>query len=150
VGQRSPRTFIFVDPLIMSISFDGAGSQLLELGEVRPGGTRTLKAEIEFPVTGELTRTAPFERLLFLDDLTTCGVCHDDEEPAPGVTFTKAFESRALRPLPHERVSLDSLVNELDSCDPVREPERCSLLEAVFGTGPVVDRDFPTTMATFY
>lgn len=149
VGRRSPRTFIFADPLIMSISFDGVGSHLLELGEVRPGGTRALKAEIEFPVTAELSRAAPFERILFLENLTSCGACHQDEELAPDVTFTRAFVSRALRPLPRERVALDSLALELDGCDPGREPERCALLEAVFG-GPVVEREFPATMSTFY
>ena len=126
------------------------GSHLLELGEVRPGGTRTLKAEIEFPVTGELSSAAPFERILFLDDLTMCGVCHADEEPALDVTFTRAFESRALRPLAHERVSLDSLVQELYRCEPALEPHRCSLLDAVFGDGAVVDRDFPASATTFY
>jgi hypothetical protein len=150
MGRRSPRLFIFVDPLIMSISFDGTGSRLLELGEVRPGGTRALKAEIEFPVIGELPRAEPFERILFLDDLTTCGGCHDGEQPAPDVTFTKAFESQALKPVPNERVSLESLLQEREACDPGREPARCALLEAVFGPEAVVDREFPASMATFY
>lgn len=149
VGRRSPRTFIFVDPLIMSVAFDGVGSHLLELGEVQPGGTRALKAEIAFPVTVELSREAPFERILFREDLTLCGACHQDEAPAEDVTFTRAFVSRALRPVPRERVSLDALARELDGCAPEREPERCALLDAVFA-GPVVDREFPATMATFY
>lgn len=150
VGERSPRAFIFADPLIMSIAFDGEGSRLLELGEIRPSGTRSLKAEIEFPVTAELPREAPFERILFLEEFTTCGACHDDEEPAPDVTFTRAFESRALRPVPAERVSLDSLRRELQSCDGALEPDRCALLDAVFGAGTVVDREFPATLGTFY
>jgi hypothetical protein len=141
VGQRSPRAFIFADPLIMSIAFDGEGSSLLELGEVRSGGSRSLKAEIEFPVTAELSREAPFERVLFLETITSCGVCHDDEEPAPDVTFTLAFESRALRPVPEERVSLDFLMQERESCDSGREPARA---------GTVVDREFAATMGTFY
>jgi hypothetical protein len=150
VGRRSPRLFIFVDPLIMSISFDGVGSHLLELGELREGATRALRAEIAFPVEGEMSREAPFERIVFLERLTTCGGCHADERPALDVTFTQAFDNRALRPLERERVSLESLVRELGRCDPAREPDRCALLEAVFGAGTVVDREFPTTMATFY
>jgi hypothetical protein len=150
VGERSPRAFIFADPLIMSIAFDGEGSSLLELGEVRSGGTRSLKAEIEFPVTAELSREAPFERVLFLETITSCGACHDDEEPAPDVTFTLAFDSRALRPVPEERVSLDFLMQERESCDSAREPARCALLDAVFGAGTVVDREFAATMGTFY
>jgi hypothetical protein len=150
VGLRSPRAFIFSDPLIMSIAFDGMGSPLLELGELRAGGERSLKAEIEFPVNGELSQAAPFERILFGESFTTCGVCHADEQAAPDVTFTQAFESRALRPVPIERVSLDSLRYERSSCDDEREPARCALLDAVFGAEPVVDRDFPPTLPTFY
>lgn len=150
VGRRSPRTFIFADPLILSISFDGVGSHLLELGEVQPGGTRALKAEIAFPVTEELSRAAPFERVLFRENLTLCGACHQDEQLAEDITFTRAFVSRALRPLPRERVALEALAPERDACDPGREPERCALLDAVFGGGPVVEREFPSTMSTFY
>jgi hypothetical protein len=109
-----------------------------------------LKAEIAFPVTEELSRAAPFERILFRENLTLCGACHQDEEHAADVTFTRAFVSRALRPLPRERVALEALAPELDACDPGREPERCALLEAVFGGGPVVEREFPATMSTFY
>jgi hypothetical protein len=150
VGRRSPRLFIFVDPLILSISFDGVGSRLLEMGELRAGGTRALRAEIEFPVSGELSREAPFERILFLDHLTTCGACHADEQPAPDVTFTKAFESRPLRPVERERVSLESLARELVDCNAAREPERCAMLDAVFRSGAVIDREFPSNVATFY
>ena len=149
VGPRSPRTFLFVDSLVLSIAFAGIGSHLLELGEGRPGGTRSLKAEIAFPVEGELTQAAPFERIRFIQAFTTCGGCHDDEQPAPDVSFTEAFESRALRPVPDERVPLESLRAEQESCDAVREPERCALLDAVF-SGAVVERDFAPNLATFY
>ena len=148
-GRRSPRAFLFADPLIMSIAFGGSGSRLLELGEARPDG-RSLKAEIEFPVTEELPRTVPFERILFVEGLTSCGVCHSEERPAPDVMFTTAFESQAYRPQPSERVSLESLRVEHERCDSVLEPERCALLQAVFGNGAVSDRDFPAALATFY
>lgn len=151
VGRRSPRLFIFVDPLILSISFDGVGSHLLEMGQLRPDGARSLRAEIAFPVDGEeLSREAPFERIVFDDRLTTCGGCHAEERAAADVTFTKAFENLALRPLDRERVPLVSLAQELAACDPAREPARCALLDAVFGRGAVVERDFPDTMPTFY
>jgi len=149
VGRRSPRAFLFADPLIMSIAFGGSGSHLLELGESRPDG-RSVKAEIAFPVTEELPRAVPFERVVFVEGLTTCGVCHAAERPAPDVPFTKAFESQAYRPSPSERVSLQSLRVEQERCDSVLEPERCALLQAVFGAGAVSDRDFPATLATFY
>jgi hypothetical protein len=145
VGRRSPRSFTFV-----SISFDGVGSRLLEMGELRAGGTRALRAEIEFPVSGGLSREAPFERILVLDHHTMCGACHADEQPAPDVTFTRAFESRPLRPVERERVSLESLARELVDCNAAREPERCAMLDAVFRSGAVIDREFPSNVATFY
>jgi hypothetical protein len=52
--------------------------------------------------------------------------------------------------VPNERVSLDFLMRERESCDSAREPARCALLDAVFGAGTVVDREFAATMGTFY
>jgi hypothetical protein len=149
VGRRSPRMFFFVDPLIMSIAPDGPGSHLLELGE-RRSDTRSIKAEIEFPVTSELVPEAPFERLVFEERLTICSGCHAAEQPATDITFTQAFVSQALRPVPRERVSLGEALAESRVCDAEAEPERCAILRAVFSQGDVVDRDFPTAMETFY
>ncbi len=59
----------------MSIVPEGDGAELLEFGEQRPE-FRSLKAEIAFPVTTQLQRNAPFDKLLSTPTLTTCGGCH--------------------------------------------------------------------------
>jgi hypothetical protein len=148
-GRRSPRMFIFSGALTLTIVPDGRGSRLLEFGEAR-SDTTSLKGEIEFPVSSELGNEAPFERLMFMDNSTTCSACHAGEEPAEDITFTRAFVSQALRPAPGERVSLSELLTESGACDLDAEPERCAMLNAVLGDGDVVDGEFPATTPTFY
>lgn len=147
-GRRSPRLFLFVDPLILSVVPDGTGSNLLEFGELR-SETRSLKAEIEFPVLGELRSEEPFERVVFNERGTSCSFCHQQEEPA-GVTGADGFVSQALRPRSEDRVPLTELRAEFVACDAALEPERCALLKSLFAERDVVERDFPATMSTFF
>jgi hypothetical protein len=149
VGPRSPRIFIFLDPLIMSVVPDGVGRELLELGELE-SNTRSLKAEIEFPLVDDLGYEAPFERLMYDDRITTCAFCHAAEEPSETIGFTQAFVSDALRPVPSERVALLDLYAEHQACSAEAEPERCEILGAIFENGQVIERQFPSEMATFY
>jgi hypothetical protein len=149
VGRRSPRMFLFAEPLIMTITPDGEGSHLLEFGERRTNST-SLKGEIRFPVTAELEPAAPYDHLIVDDRFTTCSGCHDNEEQDPSIGFARAFISRALRPVPAERVGLEELRAEARDCDALVEPERCAMLVAVFGQGGVVNAEFPATLDTFY
>jgi hypothetical protein len=149
VGRRSPRMFVFTEPLIMTVTPEGRGSHLLEFGEQR-SETTSLKAEIAFPVEAELEPAAPYERLLVESSYTTCSVCHEGEEPDTRTSFTRAFVSRALRPVPLERVSLSELRAEARACDASAEPERCAMLLALFGQGNVVDAEFSAALPTFY
>jgi len=147
-GARSPRIFIFQEPNVMSIVPEGDGAQLLEFGEQRPE-FRSLKAEIVFPVTTQLPQNAPFDKLLSTPTLTTCGGCHPSERQESEISGLRTFTSLALRPRPQELVSAASLGHELAICDPAREPQRCEMLDALMGWGPVSDRSFPFEMATF-
>jgi hypothetical protein len=147
-GQRSPRIFLFRDPNTMSIVPAGPGAPLLEFGEQRPD-YRSLKAELEFPVLGPLLPSAPFERLLFSPQITTCGVCHAAEVQESMVFGVPEFVSASLRPLPDDNVPAAALLNELAICDRTAEPDRCALLDGLLGWGPVTDRAFPPQMATF-
>jgi hypothetical protein len=149
VGKRSPRMFLFAEPLIMTITPEGRGSHLLEFGE-RRSETTSLKGEIVFPVEAELEPSAPYERVLVEGGYTTCSGCHEGEEPDTLTSFTRAFVSRALRPVPSERVSLSELRVEAHACDDDAEPERCATLVALFGQGNVVDAEFPAILPTFY
>ncbi len=149
LGRRSPRMFIFSDPLLMTIVPDGSGSHLLEFGQ-RHSETSSIKGELEFPVLGALRDEDAFERLIYMDRFTTCSACHAGEVPAEDIAFTKAFVSQALRPASSERVGLAEMLAEARACNVEAEPERCAMLQAVFGAGDVVDHDFPDSVATFY
>jgi hypothetical protein len=147
-GPRSPRVFLFVGANIMTVVPDGIGAHLLELGEQR-ANFRSLKAEIAFPVTAPITPEMPFEHVMFNERLTSCAFCHAEEEADPSVSYTKAFVSRALRPAARLRVPLDGLRKEHELCQPLNEPERCALLDALFGWGPTEEQEFPPAMPTF-
>ncbi len=146
-GARSPRIFLFSGGMRMSVVPAGAGAPLLELGEIREE-SRSLKAEILFPVTTPLDPVTPYERILFTPDVTRCGFCHPVETPDPDITFATAFTSVALRPLDSYAVSIDSLANELAICDPTAEPDRCAMLQALFDQGPPVEQPFPADLPT--
>ena len=152
VGERSPRIFVFLDGLIVSVVPAGTGSRLLELGE-RRSDMDSLKAELEFPIERELSASAPYMRLRFDDNTSTstCGFCHTQENPADDVDDPYARISRSIRPMPSQRVSLAALQTELANCAAAQEPERCAMLRAVFGpSGKAVDAEFPTQWKTFF
>lgn len=149
-GKRSPRLFVFFEGLTLSIVPEGPGAHLLEFGELR-GEAQSLKAELEFPITGPLDEAAAYERVYFDDDISTCGFCHQGEERALDVASPLAFVSPALAPRWDQRVPLADLVLEHASCDAEQEPERCAMLAALFGRSPVpVEHDFPEDFATFF
>ncbi len=147
-GALSPRIFLFQDPTLMSIVPEGEGAALLEFGEQRPE-FRSLKAEIVFPVSTQLEPSAPFDHLLFNPQTTTCAGCHAGEQPESEISGLRTFVSSSLRPRPPDHVSTLSLSHELEICDRVLEPQRCAILDALLGWGPVTDREFPVEMATF-
>jgi hypothetical protein len=146
-GARSPRIFLFFDGMRMSIVPAGAGAPLLELGEIREE-SRSLKAEILFPVTTPLDAATPYQRILYTPTVTRCGFCHPVETPDPDIPFATAFTSVALRPLDSYTVTIDSLANELAICDPTAEPDRCAMLQALFDQGPPVEQPFPADLPT--
>jgi hypothetical protein len=145
VGARSPRIFMFYDGLRLSIALDGVGSRALEFGEIRDE-FRSLKAEIGFPVTAQLSPGAPFERVLYNQAGTSCGFCHAAEQAAEDVSFTSAFTSLALRPAAEDAVSIESLSAELADCDAVAEPERCAMLKSLFEQGAPLEQAFPASL----
>ena len=149
VGQRSPRVFVMYDKLILSVALAGMGQHLLEFGELRPEA-RTLKAEIEFPVTSELTHAAPFERVMFQEGQTSCAFCHARETRDESIGFTDAFVSVGYRPTERQaQVSIAEMAAELAQCDPGAEPERCAMLKSLFARGMPIEQDFPADFITF-
>jgi len=116
------------------------------MGEAtRPG--QSIKAELEFPITSDVTLEDAFSRLGFRD-ITSCGVCHDGRVPAFGIEG--AVESEVLRPADRELVPLDELRSEAGSCDADIEPARCAMLHALFDHGEVVSAEFPRSVPTIF
>lgn len=146
VGARSPRVFLLSGDLVMSVATAGNGIDLLEFGEfVEP--TRSVKAEVHFPVEETLAATAPFTRVG--DERgTACRFCHADETRIQAPYNGFAFASGALAPSGADRVSVAELRGQSESCDASAEQVRCARLQALFGHGPVVSGAFPPGVPT--
>lgn len=149
-GAKSPRIFLFFDPLILSVVPAGPGAELVEFGEQR-SPTSSLKAELLFPINERLDAEAPYRRLSFAASTTACGVCHQGEKAAADVGLPLAVISPALRPLPNQHVPLTNLLAEHETCDPAQDAARCELLSALLRPRPAPrERAFPATFKTFF
>lgn len=142
-GKRSPRIFLMIDEFSMSL-VPGTGGTL-EVGERDESGTRSVKGEVHFPVESELELEDAFTRITF-DSATkqsNCGVCHDSEELSAKYPFPTAFLNTVLIPQPFFAVDVSSIRGEYDACDANKEPERCAMLQGLFGHGEVAQKAFP-------
>ena len=137
-GARSPRTFILNGDLEMSIVLDGDARNTLEFG-YRPESARSIKAEIEFPLTADVSERRLFDRVQVTERTTRCGACHVGEakEEFPGFPLG-VFASDVIMPFDMDAVTIDSMKAEHASCDPATEEYRCGLLSALFDQGEVV------------
>jgi hypothetical protein len=146
-SERSPRVFIWgADSLVISIVLDGPARDLVEFGHF-VGPQRTIKGELEFPLTERVSPAIALERVRNPEHpgITRCFVCHDSEEDEPG----GARSSLALRPRKSTLVDVASLGAERGRCDHDVEPARCSWLEALFAHGPVVHHPFDAELPVF-
>jgi len=148
-GKRSPRIFIFIDKLILTIVPDGPGRELLEMS-VLVGEQDSIKAELELPIVGPIEASAPFNRVRNqAGSGTSCGLCHRPESVATQVTVAQAFLSKAIRPSPFSEVNLNALFDEYKQCNFATEAKRCAILRAVFTNGQVRRKDFPEGLSLF-
>jgi hypothetical protein len=148
-GERSPRVFIWgADALVISVVLDGPARDLIEFGHF-VGPRRTIKGELEFPLTAPVSTATALDRVRNPEHprITRCFVCHDDEEDEPGVPGGRS--SLALRPSTSTLVDVATLRAELDRCDRAIEPARCRWLAALFTHGPVERRAFEAELPTF-
>jgi hypothetical protein len=138
-GARSPRTFVLRDNFEMSIVFEGIANNTLEFGFRPVEQARSIKAEVAFPVTKDVSETSLFDRVQVTERTTKCGACHVGEahEDFPGFPLG-VFVSDAIGPLDYEEVTLASMMAENAACDAAAEPYRCELLSALFDHGDVV------------
>jgi hypothetical protein len=142
-GQSDPRIFLFTGSLVQSVVPSGQGAALLELAMLT-SETRSVKAEIEFPVEAALAPEDPYDRIR-MGAGTTCGVCHLSEFLADTVTITAAYESEALQPPPESGLSLSLTGQYARDCDAVATPERCEILTGLFAHGDTAPGEFPAS-----
>src|SRR6185436_15677109 len=103
-GARSPRMFLFAGALVLSVVPAGVGEELLEIS-LPVSETRSIKAEIHFPVAEPLALGQPFSHIRIDDGTsTTCSGCHGYEEPSSRIDVAQGFESDLLRPLASQEV----------------------------------------------
>ena len=140
---------------MLSVVPEGPPSHLLEFSYLLEADARSIKAELDLPLTDSVSASAPYEHVLSTDPLlltrggTVCGGCHAQEQRVQGIDFAPAFSSVAFRPNPAHRVSLETLGQAQIACDARAQPERCAMLTALFGHGPVLQAEFPNTMVIF-
>ncbi len=149
LSARSPRVFLRIGRLWLSVVIDGDSSYLIELSHLEADDVRSIKGEVQLPINEALPASAPYERVRFGAG-TACGLCHTSEVPAPGVSFTQAFASTAFRPRNESRVGLERLLSERRLCDWSAEPHRCEMLSALFDGGGILEESFPGSMPTFF
>jgi hypothetical protein len=136
-GARSPRTFIVFNPLVISIVPDGEASTVIEFG-FRTSMERSIKAEILFPVSQDVTAARLFDRVTRGQDSTECARCHTAEQHTPHEDFPEGvFESDVIPPYASLEVGVDELRAEVSACDPTLEEHRCGILNALFNHGEV-------------
>lgn len=146
----SPRVFIKLGSLWISVVIDGDSSYLVEFGDLVAGEQpRSIKGELLLPVSEAVTPSAPYDRVKEGTG-TVCGLCHYDEHHEGSMLFDTAFSSIAFRPRPDSRVSVEALRLQSQLCDWQVEPHRCEMLSAVFGGGDVLETAFPDSMVTFF
>lgn len=149
-GDQNPRLFLMRGNLVISVVPGGTAQPLVEFGEFTGDTqTQTLKGELHFPIEGPLTTFDPFEQVLFREgEASVCGFCHSGEHPSP--TIDGAFVSDALRPAYWTVVDLEWLEYLWRSCDEALEPDRCAILDGVFGRGEVHDEAFDPNLPAFF
>ena len=145
-GPEDPRWFIFSLPLIISITSDGPGAELLEMGVLQPGNKRALLGELRMPIETEIKHALPFDRIS-KDGGTTCGFfCHQNEERDPRIRVAEAFVSKSIRAAASSEVTLDFLHGVRSRCKSPTASARCELLHALLVTGRAQREDFPADM----
>jgi len=144
VGSRSPRIFIMIDKLFISVVPEGLGRDFVEFSYLT-GSDMSIKAEVEFPVVQPVSAKDPYDSVLYGNG-TSCSFCHKGERRSSLVDFATAYESRALQPAEDTLVDLEMFRKELPICNFQKEPERCEMIKALLTHGEVRSRRFPASI----
>ncbi len=147
VGRDNPRIMVLLPGLVVTVATDGEGQNLLEFGQwISP--KRTLKGELKLPVSVPLAETAAFTQVHFQPNISSCALCHRDEQPYG--TAVDSFSSLAFRPSTRSLVRLETLSALHEACIPSEQPlARCQMLHALFDFGEVRQGAFGAEVETF-
>ncbi len=150
-GAANPRVFIFFDRLILSIVTKSAPfadrflepgvKELLELSFITEG-VESIKAEIKFPVTEQISASVPYQGL---EDLraggSICRVCHANEVQVDTIEGVPVFQSTILKP--SNVRSIGFIQNERMFCNESLEADRCAMLASLTDHGELIWQEFP-------
>lgn len=144
VGAESPRVFITWGAFTMSVVVDGLGAERLEFA-TDVGAGLSVKGELLFPIEGPLEPSEPYS-VISREPGTSCGACHDLEQPWDTVDGVAVFASEALQYPDEDHVSTGYVSALASSCDIEATPQRCEMLTAIFAHGDVETQRLPETM----
>lgn len=144
-SRDTPRLFLIDREVAISFVPGGDGAHLVEFGQWL-SATRTLKGELELPRVDAFALDAAFTRTHFSPTVTSCGLCHREEQVEPG----GGSSSLAFRPLPQTVVPFTELAREHEKCTRSADAsERCMMFHALFDFGDVRSGSFDTEVALF-
>ncbi len=141
VGNASPRIFVLKEKLSLSVVPAGIGKDLLELGEVY--SSQSFKAEIRFPVEGNITMAGLNSYLSGGAGTSSCSGCHLHESKMSYQNTNGTFISDIFRPDESKRVGKAYMKIETDICKSEVNKFRCDMLKAIYINGQAVDDIFP-------
>lgn len=145
-GRDSPRIFVLLPGLVVSVVPAGESAGLLEFSQwITP--TRTLKGEVKLPLDAALAADAPYTRVHSNFGVTTCGLCHRNESPHP--TIDGGFVSDAYRPPVDSLIPLAEMSSLHAACTEDDVSERCALFHALFDFGVVRQGAFSSAVELF-
>lgn len=129
VGNDTPRIFLFIDNLILSVAPDGKGKDLLELSQLYTD-SKSLKAELEFPILENISDTAGFDRI-DIGGRSSCNGCHSAETIDTSITDANAYTSVAIKPETY--MSLTDFQQENYKCELATSLDyRCQMIMSLF------------------
>jgi hypothetical protein len=145
-SRESPRMFLFLPALVASVVPEGEGSSVIEFSQwMTP--TRTLKGELAVPIEAPVSDEAPYTRVHSNFGVTSCGLCHRNEEPHP--TIDGGFISDAFRPNSGSLIAVSDLKEQHDACGEEDQSPRCELFHALFDFGEVRQGAFSNSVELF-
>lgn len=155
LSAQSPRYFIFINGLTLSVVPDSEfptqpdGSpkdpnstkfNQLELSQPTKGYS-SIKGELRFPVKETLPRNAAYANLEYSTGYSICGICHRYEDKVGSLDGVSIFQSDQKMPAQPQAISV--AFNEYKTCNASLTPYHCNMMNALFEPGPVVWQDFP-------